>query len=63
MTNIRPLSPALAEQARKELNENPKTLASDLEALKQWLAKQPHIIAKTGKLPTQYNPTVTLNLC
>lgn len=47
MTNIRPLSPALAEQARKELNENPKTLASDLEALKQWLAKQPHIIAKT----------------
>lgn len=46
--SIRPLSPDLAEKARVELNEDPKRIASDLQHIKDWLAKQPHIYARTG---------------
>nr|ATY51903.1 CTD5 [Heliconius melpomene] len=40
---IRPLSPELQEKARKELNEDPKRIASDLQHIKDWISKQPHL--------------------
>lgn len=46
-TMIRELTPELAEIAKKELNENPKQIANDLQHLKDWLAKQPHLKART----------------
>lgn len=46
--SIRELPPALAEKARVELNEDPSRLQNDLQAIKDWLAKQPHINARTG---------------
>lgn len=45
--NIRPLSPELAAKAVKELNEVPSRLADDVQALKDWVAKQPHLRART----------------
>jgi len=42
---IRPLSPELLEQAKKKLNEDPKRRAADVQAIRDWLKKQPHIIA------------------
>ncbi|XP_064076633.1 uncharacterized protein LOC135194772 [Vanessa tameamea] len=45
--NIRPLSPELAEKARLELNEDPNRIASDLQHIKDWLSKQPHLRACT----------------
>ncbi|KAJ8726242.1 hypothetical protein PYW07_000940 [Mythimna separata] len=44
---IRELSPELAKLAKKELNENPKQVPNDLQHLKDWIAKQPHLIART----------------
>ncbi|KAJ2953519.1 hypothetical protein O0L34_g1122 [Tuta absoluta] len=44
---VRQLSPGLAKIAKKELNENPNTLADDLRMLKEWIAKQPHLRART----------------
>ncbi|CAH2104807.1 unnamed protein product [Euphydryas editha] len=44
---IRSLSPELAEKARVELNEDPNRVASDLQYLKDWLSKQPHLRACT----------------
>lgn len=46
---IRPLSPELAEKAKKELHENPKQLLQDLQHMKDWIVKQPHLRARTGK--------------
>lgn len=46
--SVRPLSAYLSEKAKQELNENPKKIYDDLEALRSWLLKQPHIIARTG---------------
>jgi hypothetical protein len=43
--NIRPLSPELQERAKKELNEVPERLESDIAAIREWLKKQPHILA------------------
>ncbi|XP_052756841.1 alpha-tocopherol transfer protein-like [Galleria mellonella] len=45
--SVRPLSAELAEKARVELNEDPKRLTEDLQHIKNWLAKQPHIRART----------------
>ncbi|XP_046961266.1 clavesin-1-like [Vanessa cardui] len=45
--NIRPLTPELAEKARVELNEDPNRIASDLQHIKDWLSKQPHLRACT----------------
>ncbi|XP_034828446.1 alpha-tocopherol transfer protein-like [Maniola hyperantus] len=45
--SIRTLTPELAEKARIELNEDPKRISSDLQHIKDWLAKQPHIYART----------------
>lgn len=48
---VRPLSPALAEKARRELNEEgPKQLEEGIRHLKQWILKQPHLRARTGNL-------------
>ncbi|XP_029407058.2 alpha-tocopherol transfer protein-like [Bactrocera dorsalis] len=41
--NIRPLPEHLQEVAIKELNERPERLAEDLEALKDWAIKEPHL--------------------
>ncbi|XP_026738143.1 alpha-tocopherol transfer protein-like [Trichoplusia ni] len=45
--SVRPLTPALEEKARKELFEDPNRLPSDLQSIKDWLAKQPHLRART----------------
>ncbi|XP_013200524.2 uncharacterized protein LOC106143093 [Amyelois transitella] len=45
--SVRHLPPDLAEKARVELNEDPKRLPSDIQHLKDWLAKQPHLKART----------------
>lgn len=42
-TMIRPLPPALQEIAERELNEKPNRIESDILALREWLAKQPHL--------------------
>jgi hypothetical protein len=47
MSNIRPLSEALAKKAATELNEKPDQIHSNLVAIKQWLQKMPHINART----------------
>lgn len=47
---VRPLTPELAEKARLELNEDPKRIESDLQHLKEWIAKQPHLRARTGDI-------------
>lgn len=46
---IRELSPELAKIAKNELNENPKQIEADLRNLKEWILKQPHLKARTGK--------------
>ncbi|OWR47336.1 putative SEC14, partial [Danaus plexippus plexippus] len=45
--SIRPLCPELAKKAREELNEDAKTIESDLRSIKDWLSKQPHLRART----------------
>ncbi|XP_063529989.1 retinol-binding protein pinta-like [Cydia strobilella] len=45
--SVRPLPPLLAEKARKELNEDPQRLPNDLQHIKDWIAKQPHLKART----------------
>lgn len=47
---IRPLCPELEEKARAELNEDPQRIASDVQHIKDWLAKQPHLRARSGYL-------------
>ncbi|XP_077292354.1 retinol-binding protein pinta-like [Arctopsyche grandis] len=44
---LRELSPELAKIAREELNEDPNRIGQDLQALKDWLAKQPHLNVRT----------------
>uniref|UniRef100_A0A1B0C811 CRAL-TRIO domain-containing protein n=1 Tax=Lutzomyia longipalpis TaxID=7200 RepID=A0A1B0C811_LUTLO len=47
MPNIRAISPELAKLAREELNEVPERIDADLEALREWIRKQPHLHART----------------
>ncbi|GLH01798.1 Retinol-binding protein pinta [Gryllus bimaculatus] len=47
MEGVRPLPPALAKAAQEELQESPERLKADLQHLKDWLAKQPHLRART----------------
>src|SRR5690349_19551560 len=47
MINVRPLSPALAALAEKELNETPERLVTDLKALREWIKQSPHLRART----------------
>ncbi|EDV98913.1 retinol-binding protein pinta [Drosophila grimshawi] len=44
---IRPLRPELQAIAIQELNELPDRLADDIEALRDWVLKQPHLCACT----------------
>ena len=46
MINIRPLSPALAALAAKELNETSDRLAIDLKALKEWIRQSVHLTVR-----------------
>lgn len=46
MVNLRPISAALHEKAKRELNEKPERIEEDLAALRQWLARTPHIRAR-----------------
>jgi hypothetical protein len=47
MPAIRPLSASLAKKAAVELNETPDRIDSDLQAIREWLKKMPHIKART----------------
>lgn len=47
---IRELSPELAKVAKDELGEEPARIPADLQAIKEWLTKQNHIIARTGAI-------------
>lgn len=47
---VRPLKPELAEKAKRELNEDPARLSQDIQHLKDWISKQSHLRARTGKL-------------
>lgn len=47
MPSIRPLSPALQQNAIEQLNEIPERLDADIAALRQWIAQQPHLKART----------------
>lgn len=46
--SVRPLCPELEQKARLELNETPKKLEEGIHHLKEWIAKQPHLRARTG---------------
>ncbi|XP_041979876.1 clavesin-1-like [Aricia agestis] len=44
---VRPLIPALAERARKDFGETPDLLQAKLQEIKDWIATQPHLRART----------------
>lgn len=46
--SIRALSAPLAAKARVELNEDPGRVRDSLQLMKDWIAKQPHLHARTG---------------
>lgn len=41
--DLRPISKILQEKCKKELNEQPERLVSDIMAMRHWLQKQPHL--------------------
>ncbi|XP_023953649.1 uncharacterized protein LOC112057396 [Bicyclus anynana] len=47
MTSIREICPALQIRAQNELNEVPSRTSSDIQALRDWLKKQPHLKSVT----------------
>jgi len=47
MSSVRPLNAALQEICIRELNELPARVAQDIEALRDWVLKQPHLRACT----------------
>ena len=46
MPNIRVLSPELAKMAVNELNEKPDKVQSEIDSLKEWIRKTPHLNAR-----------------
>ena len=46
---IRTLPPDLDKKARADIGERPDRRQEDIEHIKAWLAKQPHINANTGE--------------
>ncbi|XP_067015630.2 retinol-binding protein pinta [Anabrus simplex] len=47
MLDIRPLSKKLQDDAKKNLNEVPERREEDVNHIKEWISKQPHIHART----------------
>lgn len=47
---LRTLSPELTKKAKDEVNEDPQRIEKDLQTIKEWIAKQPHLNARTGQL-------------
>ncbi|KOB65226.1 Uncharacterized protein OBRU01_23028, partial [Operophtera brumata] len=45
--SIRPLCPELERKAKLELNETPRKLEEGIQHLKEWIARQPHLRART----------------
>lgn len=43
------LSPDLQKKAIEDLNEVPERRESDIEHIRDWLKKQPHLNARMGK--------------
>jgi hypothetical protein len=43
MANIRPLTRELSKKAASELNEIPERIQGDLNTIREWLKKCPHI--------------------
>lgn len=48
MAQLRPLTPKLQQRAIAELNEVPERLEDDIQALREWLEKQPHLRARSS---------------
>lgn len=46
MPDIRPLCPALSKIAAEELNEKPERIQNDLDILREWIIKTPHLRAR-----------------
>ncbi|CAO1434182.1 unnamed protein product [Diamesa hyperborea] len=46
MPDIRPLCPALSKIAEEELNEKPERIQNDLDTLREWIIKTPHLRAR-----------------
>jgi hypothetical protein len=51
MVCIRPLNEGLSYIAKTELKEVPERIPADLQAIKDWLNKNPHI---TGRIDDQF---------
>lgn len=51
--DIRVLPKHLQQIAIKELNEVPERLEDDIKHIKDWIAKQPQLKCRTGKLTTE----------
>lgn len=47
--SVRPLSKELQKKATNELNEDPNRINEDLEHIKKWADKQPHLKIRNGK--------------
>lgn len=47
MPEVRNVTIELEKKAQKELGETPERIAGDLDALRTWLTKSPHIKART----------------
>ncbi|KAL7647540.1 UNVERIFIED_CONTAM: hypothetical protein RMT77_001140 [Armadillidium vulgare] len=47
MINPFDLSPELLKIAKEELHEDPERRQNDIEYIREWLQKQPHITART----------------
>lgn len=47
--SVRELSVELQSVAEAQLNEVPERIQDDLNYIKEWLKKQPHLIVRQGK--------------
>jgi hypothetical protein len=47
MPEIRTLSIGLAKLAAEELNEEPERIQSDIDALRNWITRTPHLKSRT----------------
>ena len=49
------LNPELQKYAKQMLNEDPLRRAEDIDHIRQWIKKQPHLRARTGKFSCFFN--------